>query len=131
MSDLDYEARAELGRRALRAVHIGRLVPWGGAWLANGRWCDAEDVLHLRVDGAGPVPDMTNGRNKRAVLEWAREVTGDETLCVWRRFGEWVIVSDHATEAHRVHHVASKDTEAEAHVALAEWAAKYRPEDNR
>lgn len=76
------------------------------------------------------VPDALAGGTMRAALEWARETTGDDSLSV-PGFGapdespRWT-----ATRGRRgslaATLIVAVDTEAEAHVALAEWAAENR-----
>ena len=75
------------------------------------------------VDGGGAIAD---GLAMRAMLEWAREVSGDESLYVGsvrERGGKVWWYAEGGT--HWV--VDEVPTEAEAHVARAEWAARSRP----
>jgi hypothetical protein len=82
-----------------------------------------------QADG-GYIPDPLDGGTMRAALEWAREVTGDCWLAVrpaedpdGALWWEAMTVGPSEDEVGRATWSA---TEAEAHVALAEWAAEFR-----
>ena len=71
------------------------------------------------------VPDVLDGGTMRATLEWARKATGRPWLSVCGApIGEgWVVVDDCGVVEGCDH---LHDTQAEAHVALAEGAAEFR-----
>jgi len=81
-------------------------------------------VVWTSADGR-IVPNVRDGGTMRAALEWAREVTGRQWLsvCAGVLGAGWVVVDDcGVVEGCDQLHA----TEAEAHVALAEWAAENR-----
>jgi len=93
---MDDKKRRELGERLLVAVR------------------SQSDLL---------VPDVLDGVTMRATLEWARKATGQPWLsvCAAALGPGWVVVDDCGVVEGCDH---LHDTEAEAHVALAEWAAE-------
>jgi len=115
---MDDAKRRKLGERfvaatsAVRsdAVLLGRRCKWGV--FTNNALADY-------------VPDVLDGGTMRAALEWAREMTGRQWLSVCgAAIGPGWVVVDECGVVEGCDHL--HDTEAEAHVALAEWAAEYR-----
>ena len=127
---MDDVKRRELGERLLPVAGAEAFEGWDSHWLARGTVWPESAVRLLLADGAEPVPDPQDGRNLRAALEWAREVTGDCWLAVrpaedpdGALWWEAMTVGPSEDEVGRATWSA---TEAEAHVALAEWAAEFR-----
>lgn len=90
-------------------------------------WKFARHPPLARIWGDGKRWAVTpfDGGTMRAVVEWAREVTGRQWLsvCAGVLGAGWVVVDDcGVVEGCDQLHA----TEAEAHVALAEWAAENR-----
>ena len=117
---MDEHKRRELGERLAKATGalrsdvaaLGRRCEWG---------------MFTDHASAEYVPDVLDGGTMRAALEWAREVTGRPALFVGVVLGQWRAL-DGDQDAPGVSDVLSDAcaTEAEAHVALAEWAARNR-----